>query len=576
MATDDVDGFWTAVAHLPADRFDATEIRRLRAWLAARRGEAAVEERELTALVQDAPGTPGPSSGWPSWRPGRADPRGGATPPPQGRGRPHPAPVRLLLEAAPSTPAGPSAGQARGRTRPHVRRPGVGDRRRGRTPGPASVRGGVVPGPRADRRCRRNSWRRPRRCRRDSRSRSIEPRRTAHARRSPRRPPRPRGAADDPIGPVGSGAARPRRAARGDGGIRRRRRRRPASASPSTTAGPRASAARDDVGRRGPARLRRRRLARRLLRPGRSPARGDGGPGRDAAVPGDRLFRNRGDGTFQDVTERSGIAAIAWGRGYGMGVAVGDYDNDGRPRPVRDPDCAYTRSTATAATGPSRTPPAAAGLAGHAATSHLGRVRRPRRRRRPRPLRLPLHALGPGPSAALPERAAASTFYCDPRKVEPAPDHVFRNDGGRFVDVTAPAGLRRVGRARARRRRRRPRRRQSHRPLRRQRRHGQLPVPQQGRLPVRGRRAGGRGGRQRRGRLPGRHGRGLRRPRRRRPARPAGDQLLRRGDHALPGTWARASSPTAARPRASAWRRATCWASASRWPTSPTTAGPTS
>lgn len=40
-----------------------------------------------------------------------------------------------------------------------------------------------------------------------------------------------------------------------------------------------------------------------------------------------RLFRNNHDGTFTDVTERAGLA----GAGYGMGVAVGDYDNDGRP-----------------------------------------------------------------------------------------------------------------------------------------------------------------------------------------------------------------------------------------------------
>ena len=45
---------------------------------------------------------------------------------------------------------------------------------------------------------------------------------------------------------------------------------------------------------------------------------------------GDRLFRNRGDGTFEDVTEAAGIAAIAERR-YGQGVAVGDYDNDGHP-----------------------------------------------------------------------------------------------------------------------------------------------------------------------------------------------------------------------------------------------------
>ncbi|HET8550015.1 MAG TPA: CRTAC1 family protein [Bryobacteraceae bacterium] len=40
-----------------------------------------------------------------------------------------------------------------------------------------------------------------------------------------------------------------------------------------------------------------------------------------------RLYRNNGDGTFTDVTERAGVA----GEGYSMGVAVGDYDNDGYP-----------------------------------------------------------------------------------------------------------------------------------------------------------------------------------------------------------------------------------------------------
>jgi hypothetical protein len=38
-----------------------------------------------------------------------------------------------------------------------------------------------------------------------------------------------------------------------------------------------------------------------------------------------RLFRNNGDGTFTDVTESAGLKGI----GYSMGVAAGDYDNDG-------------------------------------------------------------------------------------------------------------------------------------------------------------------------------------------------------------------------------------------------------
>src|SRR2546427_8949006 len=37
------------------------------------------------------------------------------------------------------------------------------------------------------------------------------------------------------------------------------------------------------------------------------------------------LFHQKTDGTFEDVTERAGLQ----GAGYGMGVAVGDYDNDG-------------------------------------------------------------------------------------------------------------------------------------------------------------------------------------------------------------------------------------------------------
>ncbi len=37
------------------------------------------------------------------------------------------------------------------------------------------------------------------------------------------------------------------------------------------------------------------------------------------------LWRNNGDGTFTDVTEKSGLGLVAWG----MGVVVGDYNNDG-------------------------------------------------------------------------------------------------------------------------------------------------------------------------------------------------------------------------------------------------------
>ncbi|HVM74631.1 MAG TPA: CRTAC1 family protein [Candidatus Saccharimonadales bacterium] len=44
--------------------------------------------------------------------------------------------------------------------------------------------------------------------------------------------------------------------------------------------------------------------------------------GKDAT---NHLYRNNGDGTFTDVTEQAGVA----GKGFSMGVAAGDYDNDG-------------------------------------------------------------------------------------------------------------------------------------------------------------------------------------------------------------------------------------------------------
>ncbi|MEQ8764640.1 MAG: CRTAC1 family protein [Planctomycetota bacterium] len=55
----------------------------------------------------------------------------------------------------------------------------------------------------------------------------------------------------------------------------------------------------------------------------------DSGPLPDAVYDGpnpkSRLYENRGDGTFEDVTERAGLS----GNGYGMGACAGDIDGDG-------------------------------------------------------------------------------------------------------------------------------------------------------------------------------------------------------------------------------------------------------
>ena len=48
-------------------------------------------------------------------------------------------------------------------------------------------------------------------------------------------------------------------------------------------------------------------------------------PVKDEPRFSNRLYRNQGDGTFTDVTGKAGVA----GHGYGMGVATGDFNNDG-------------------------------------------------------------------------------------------------------------------------------------------------------------------------------------------------------------------------------------------------------
>src|SRR5437667_5436939 len=42
-------------------------------------------------------------------------------------------------------------------------------------------------------------------------------------------------------------------------------------------------------------------------------------------APTNHLYRNKSDGTFEDVTSRAGLVASGWGQG----VCVGDYDGDG-------------------------------------------------------------------------------------------------------------------------------------------------------------------------------------------------------------------------------------------------------
>jgi hypothetical protein len=50
--------------------------------------------------------------------------------------------------------------------------------------------------------------------------------------------------------------------------------------------------------------------------------------GKQTDSPGNRLYRNNQDGTFEDGTQNSGVDG---GGAYSMGITIGDYNNDGYP-----------------------------------------------------------------------------------------------------------------------------------------------------------------------------------------------------------------------------------------------------
>jgi tetratricopeptide (TPR) repeat protein len=152
----------------------------------------------------------------------------------------------------------------------------------------------------------------------------------------------------------------------------------------------------------------------------------------------DRLYRNRGDATFEDVTDRAGLDRA--GRGYGHGVTVGDYDNDGRPDLFvtrwrayallhNRGDGTFEDVTDRAGLGGDRDWPTSAAFADLDCDGDLDLyvchylafdVKEPR---------------------ICSDAAARVVHYCNPKEFPSLPDHVFRNDAGRFVDVTSRAGF---------------------------------------------------------------------------------------------------------------------------------------
>ncbi|HXI42986.1 MAG TPA: VCBS repeat-containing protein, partial [Bryobacteraceae bacterium] len=153
-----------------------------------------------------------------------------------------------------------------------------------------------------------------------------------------------------------------------------------------------------------------------------------------------RLFRNNGNLTFTDVTDKAGLG----GAGYGMGLAVGDYDNDGRPDLYvanvngnqlfhNNGDGTFTDVTKKAGVGggvfqgKKMWSVAAAwvdynndGLADLFVSNYCQW----------------------DPTAGQACQTNGERLYCSPRYYNPLPHTLYRNDGnGTFTDVSAETGI---------------------------------------------------------------------------------------------------------------------------------------
>ena len=151
---------------------------------------------------------------------------------------------------------------------------------------------------------------------------------------------------------------------------------------------------------------------------------------------GNALYRNNRDGTFTDVTEKAGVAAET----FGMGVAVGDYDNDGFPD-------LYVTSYGKAILYHNNRDGTFTGVTSRAGVAAPGWTTSAVWFDYDNDGRLDLFVCnyvryGLDTPTSCSGSAHGKRYYCVPKIFDPTSNHLFHNNGdGTFTDVSAATGF---------------------------------------------------------------------------------------------------------------------------------------